>query len=206
MEKYIYILEKYLLRFPVMLIVYILGYFGVAEMLSGGLGLNPLFYACYTFFYFGLLFFIELMGRKHIIIPSFVLFTIVLILISRDMVLIANLVTALIFVILSLVLIMDRFLKPGFTIFMAFNLILWIATGTDSTAIILCLFVGSIYIIGKHLKRDVDYGFIVIMSFVIICFLPINEEPIKWTLVRSAFSHVVNFADDVANEIMTIKP
>ena len=55
MEKYIYILEKYFLRFPVMLIVYLLGYFGVVNIMLRGFGLDPLFYACYTFFYFGLL-------------------------------------------------------------------------------------------------------------------------------------------------------
>lgn len=201
MEKYIYILEKYLLRFPVMLIVYILGYFSVVNIMPNDFELNPLFYACYTFFYFGLLIFIELIERKQFIIPSFVLFTIVLILISRDMVLLINLVTALCFVILSLVLIQDRFLKIGFTVFMAFNLILWISTGTNNRFLILCLFVGSVYIIGKHLKKDVDYGFIVIMSFVIICFLPVRDEPIKWTLVRTAMSHVENIVDNTIMEI-----
>ena len=201
MEKYIYILEKYFLRFPVMLIVYLLGYFGVVNIMSRGFGLDPLFYACYTFFYFGLLIFIELLGRKQFIIPSFVLFTIVLILISRDMVLIINLLTALGFVILSLVLIQDKFLKIGFTIFMAFNLILWISTGTDNRFIILCLFVGSIYIIGKHLKKDVDYGFIVIMSFIIICFLPVRDEPIKWNLIRTAVSYGELIVDNTIMEI-----
>ena len=201
MEKYIYILEKYLLRFPVMLIVYLLGYFGVSKIMPGGYELSLLFYGCYIFFYFGLLIFIELLGRKQFIIPCFILFSIVLILFSRDKVLIYNLLTALAFVILSLVLIQDRFIKPGFAVFMAANLILWIANGTDSRVVILCLFVGSIYIIGKFLKRDVDYGFIVIMSFVIICFLPIKEEPMQWELARSVFYHVAVFVDNVANEI-----
>lgn len=201
MEKYIYILEKYLLRFPVMLIVYLLGYFSVVNIMSKSFGLDPIFYACYTLFYFGLLIFIELIGRKQFIIPSFVLFTIVLILISRDIVLLINLVTALCFVILSLILIQDRFVKIGFTVFMVFNLILWISTGTNNRFIILCLFVGAIYIIGKHLKKDVDYGFIVIMSFIIICFLPVRDEPIKWTLVRTAMSHVETIVDNTIMEI-----
>ena len=183
------------------LVVFILGFFTIRYIFGGIYELTPFNYGCYTFFFFGVLIILERQGRRKLILPAFGVFTLVLLLIAHEAFLIFNILSGLFIVLLVFALVQEKLHRKGFTIFMIFEILFWIACFTDNKLAVICLIVGTIYMVGILLKRDVDYGFIVLLAFAIICFMPVREEPIRWTLIRNTYHRVVLFAEGIMNEV-----
>lgn len=114
---------------------------------------------------------LERQGRRKLILPAFGVFTLVLLLIAHEAFLIFNILSGLFIVLLVFALVQEKLHRKGFTIFMIFEILFWIACFTDNKLAVLCPIVGTIYMVGILLKRDVDYGFIVLLAFAIICFM-----------------------------------
>ena len=195
------ILKKYFLRMPVILITCILGFFAVNKIASGDLYLSTFFYISYLVFYLGVYGLLIYMDKKRFIIPSIFIFTIVLILISRDLLLVFNLIAALIFAFVALFLTIDKYIRFGLPIFVLLNIIFWLTVSTDNKVLVLCLIVSVIYSIGCVIKRDMEYGTVIVLAFAFILIMPVRDEPIKWTPIKNFVNYCIYNAEDKIYDI-----
>ena len=133
----------------------LIGFFDVRSM--GFDGFSPLFYACYIYFFCGVLIGIELTGRRGLIIPGLIIMTLVLLLISRDKVLTVNILVALAVLVFILFILMNRIQRWAFPVFVLLNIVNFFYTGTENRLLVISLVVGALYSLAGIFRRDTEY-------------------------------------------------
>ncbi|MCR5227719.1 MAG: hypothetical protein K6E27_10955 [Eubacterium sp.] len=197
------VFESYIMKLPEILIVALIAFFDLAAI-PGLKQLDPLFYSCYVFFFVGIIMIFEYLKRRTLIIPGLIVMSLVLMLISRDMVLTVNILLALGITFFILFIALSRWQKIAFIcflIFVAANSVACAVTGIDNRFAVICLTVGVFYCVARCIRTDVDYRFAVTFALLFIAFLPIREEPIQWSLVKDVCYRVGSFVDGIGNEI-----
>ena len=189
-----FITRKYIMRLPMILMSILIGFFDVRSM--GFEGFSPLFYACYIYFFCGVLIGIELTGRRGLIIPGLIIMTLVLLLISRDKVLTVNILAALAVLVFILFILMDRIQRWAFPVFVLLNIVNFFYTGTENRLLVISLVVGALYSLAGIFRRDTDYRYIVMLALLLVVLLPIHKEPIKWTFLRNTIGKFVGDITD----------
>ena len=197
------VFESYIMKLPEILIVALIAFFDLAAI-PGLKQLDPLFYSCYVFFFVGIIMIFEYLKRRTLIIPGLIVMSLVLMLISRDMVLTVNILLALGITFFILFIALSRWQKIAFIFFLVFvtaNSVACAVTGSDNRFAVICLTVGVFYCVARCIRTDVDYRFAVTFALLFIAFLPIREEPIQWTAVKDVWYRVGSFVDGIGNEI-----
>ena len=195
--------ESYVMKLPEILIVALISFFDLAAI-PQLTELSPLFYGCYVFFFVGIILVFEFMKRRALVIPGLILMSIVLLLISRDMVLSINILLSLGVVLFILFLVLYEAKNLTFILFLIFvaaNSAAFIASGQDNRFAIVCLLVGAFYCIARCIRTDIDYRFAVTLALLFIALLPIKDEPIQWTTAKDIYYRVASIADGIGNEI-----
>ena len=194
-----YITKKYIMKLPMILIAVVIGFFDMRAL--GLKELSTLFYACYIYFFIGVVVGVELLRRRDFVSVGLILMSIVLLLISRDKILTVNILASLGVILFILFMISDRLEKWVFPAFVLVNIIYFSITKTDNRLIIICLIVGLFYSLCMLAGKDMRYRYIVPFMLLFVFLMPVKDKPIRWQFMRDIFNKIADYAGGFAESI-----
>ncbi|MCR5147813.1 MAG: lasso peptide biosynthesis protein [Eubacterium sp.] len=192
--------DMILMKLPGFIITFFLGFFLLDE--TGAFELSLFFALCYFVFFLGVIVFMIFFNKTGWIIPGSSAAALLLIVIFRDAVITVNILYPLIAIVFFLLISSGSgFGRFGFLIFTGANLIFWIIYGTDNKLIVVAVIAGVIYGVMRLLKKNADYSSVIILALLLIFFLPVSSEPIKWTFVKRIANGIASSVERIVNDL-----
>ena len=184
--------EKIVSLLPGGIITFFLGFFMLKSL--GVKDMSLLFGCCYLFFFCGIILIMAYYRKTGWVTAASIASAALLIIIYRDSMLTVNIAVPLASLLIFFIL--NKLLKrTGFAVFMLGNDIYWCIKHTDNRLLVGFLVVGTLYALGRFVRKNADAYIIPVMLLMFAVLLPINKGPIKWTLVKRFIDNIAKVSE-----------
>ena len=184
--------KKITFLLPGGILTFFLGFFMLKNL--GVKDMTPFFTGCYLFFFCGIILMLAHYRRTGWVPAVCAAAAALLMIIYRDRVLTINIAVPLVslFVFFILSKLLERI---GFAVFMLINDIFWCVNGTDNKLLVGLLVVGSIYALGRLVRKNADVFIMPVMILMLAALLPVGKGPIKWTLAENFINKIAKVSE-----------
>ena len=184
--------EKIVSLLPGGIITFFLEFFMLKSL--GVKDMSLLFGCCYLFFFCGIILIMAYYRKTGWVTAASIASAALLIIIYRDSMLTVNIAVPLASLLIFFIL--NKLLKrTGFAVFMLGNDIYWCIKHTDNRLLVGFLVVGTLYALGRFVRKNADAYIIPVMLLMFAVLLPINKGPIKWTLVKRFIDNIAKVSE-----------
>ncbi|MCR4608561.1 MAG: transglutaminase-like domain-containing protein [Eubacterium sp.] len=184
--------EQIVFLLPGGIITFFLGFFMLKSL--GVKDMSLLFGCCYLFFFCGIILIMAYYRKTGWVTAASLASAALLIIIYRDSMLTVNIAVSLASLLIFFIL--NKLLKrTGFAVFMLGNDIYWCIKHTDNRLLVGFLVVGTLYALGRFVRKNADAYIIPVMLLMFAVLLPINKGPMKWTFVKRFIDNIAKVSE-----------
>ncbi|MBR6403891.1 MAG: hypothetical protein IKS48_10955 [Eubacterium sp.] len=163
---------------------------------------NRLFALSYLLIFVEVYGFLKVLGRDKLYLLFSTIILLALGLIFRDIVLFENMLLAYFPMLLIYILNIPSVRRIGWAVAAVVECGLWIYFWDMSKPVAICLVLIVILGIVEFLKKDIRYYLPALLIIgMIVLFIPVNDEPIKWTFIRNTAEKISTVVSYVGDEI-----